>query len=100
MNNEVITLISIVQAPDEYGDLTETETGRQVFCRVQSVGSKEFYQANALGLQPELKFVLADWLDWAGETAVEYQGLRYRVLRSYRTGLALELTCYREVNKT
>ena len=96
--NEILTLISVVNGVDEYGDPTTMETPREVFCRLASIGQKEFYQAQAVGLQPELKFVLADYLDYSGETLVEYDGQRYRVLRTYRDGLELELVVYREVN--
>lgn len=96
--NEVLTLITVVNGVDEYGDPATTETSREVFCRLASIGQKEFYQAQAVGLQPELKFILADYLDYAGETLVEYDGQRYRVLRTYRDGLELELIVYREVN--
>lgn len=96
--NEILTLISVVNGVDEYGDPATTETSREVFCRLASIGQKEFYQAQAVGLQPELKFVLADYLDYSGETLVEYDGQRYRVLRTYRDGLELELIVYREVN--
>lgn len=95
---EILTLIAVQQHPDEYGDSVTTETTREVFAQLGSIGMKEFYQAQAVGLQPELKFVLADCLDYEGETLVEHNGQRYRVLRTYRAGQELELTVYREVN--
>ena len=82
--NEIITLITVTQTPDEYGDPVTTETAREVFAKLGSIGMKEFYQAQAVGLQPELKFVLADYLDYEGETLVEHNGQRFRVLRTYR----------------
>ena len=96
--NEILALISQIRGVDEYGDPTTEETSRVVFCRMASIGQKEFYQAQAVGLQPEMKLVLADYLDYDGETLVEYNGQRYRVLRTYRTGQELELVVYREVN--
>lgn len=98
--NEILALIMTVQDVDEYGDPSITETRKDVFCRLASIGQKEFYQAHAVGLQPELKFVLADYLDYSGESLVEHGGQRFRVLRTYRTGQELELVCYREVNQT
>lgn len=95
--NEILTLIQTTVAVDECGDKSTEETTRRVFARLGSIGQKEFYQAQAVGLQPELKFVLADYLDYNGEQLVEYSGKRYRVLRTYRTGQELELTVYREV---
>lgn len=96
--NDILTLIRQTQTVDEYGDLATAETARQVFCKVGSIGQKEFYQAQAVGLQPEVKFILADHLDYNGEITVEHNGTRYRVLRTYRAGQELELTAYREVN--
>ena len=95
---DVLTLIRIDTQLDTYGDPVQTETRREVFCEVMSIGQKEFYQAHAVGLQPEIKFKLADCLDYENETRVEHDGQQYRVLRTYRTGQALEITCYREVN--
>lgn len=97
--NDILILIQQTQGVDEYGDPTITETRREVFCDKASIGQKEFYQAHAVGLQPEMKLVLADHLDYNGEQLVEYDGQRFRVLRTYRTGLELELVVYREVNQ-
>ncbi len=96
--NEVITLIQQTHGVDDYGDPVITETARDVFAKLGSIGQKEFYQAHAVGLQPEVKFVLSDYLDYEGEDLVQYENQRYRVLRTYRKGQELELTVYREVN--
>ena len=98
MMNDVIQLVHRSQRADTLGDLVAEDQVREVFCYVQSVGQKEFYQAQALGLKPEIKFVLADYLDYEGETQILYDGQRYRVLRTYRAGQELEIVCYREVN--
>ena len=96
--NDILILIQLTQGVDEYGDPTITETSREVFCDKASIGQREFYQAHAVGLQPEMKLVLADHLDYNGEQLVEYDGQRFRVLRTYRSGMELELVVYREVN--
>ena len=97
--NDILTLIKRETLVDEYGDLIQVASqARTVFCEVRSVGQKEFYQAAATGLQPEIKFVLADYYDYDGEKEVVYDGQRYRVLRTYRAGQRMELTCYQEVN--
>lgn len=77
--NEVITLIK--------GD-----SRREVFCGLRSVGHTEFYEAHAIDYHPELKFVLADFLDYEGEPLVKHGDDLYRVIRTYRTGQELELT--------
>ena len=96
--NEVLTLIQQTCGVDDYGDPVITEVARDVFAKLGSIGQKEFYQAHAVGLQPELKFILADYLEYSYEPLVEYEGQRYRILRTYRKGQQLELTVYREVN--
>ena len=73
---EVATLIK-----REYG---KEDVLREVFCGVRSIGMKEFYSANSTDYRPELKLVLAD-----------YNGQRYRILRTYRAGQELELTLER-----
>lgn len=72
--------------------LTAEYKPHTVFCEVRSIGMKEFYQANATDFHPEIKFVLADYLDYQGETKAVYDGQLYRILRTYRTGIELELT--------
>ena len=96
--NEILILIQQIQGVDEYGDPSVTEVRRSVFCRQASIGQREFYQAHAVGLKPELRLVLSDYLDYNNEQLVEYDGQIYRVLRTYRTGQELELVVYREVN--
>ena len=96
--NDVITLVQQNRSVDDYGDPVITETARDVFAKLGSIGQKEFYQAHAVGLQPEIKFILADYLDYDGEEIVLHNDQRYRVLRTYRKGQELEITVYREVN--
>ena len=96
--SELLTLIRQTTGADDYGDPTVAETSREVLARLGSIGQSEFYQAHAVGLKPELKFILADYLDYENETLVEYLGQRYRVLRTFRNGQELELILYQEVN--
>ena len=76
--NEVLTLIG-------------AEGSRDVFCRVRSVGMKEFYEASARDFHPELVFVLADYLDYSAEQQCRHIGQLYHVLRTYRSGQELEI---------
>lgn len=86
--NEVITLIKRTPGTDD-------TTKRVVLCGLRSIGQTEFYQSHAVDIHPEAKFILADYLDYDGETLVDWNGQRYRVLRTYRTGQELELTVVR-----
>jgi hypothetical protein len=75
--------------------LIKGETSRDVFCRLASIGLKEFYEAFAVDFHPEVKFILADYLEYDNERLVEHNGQRYTVLRTYRTGQELELVAAR-----
>ena len=97
---DVITLIrQDGSSVDNAGDRVISEISREVFCRLESIGQKEFYQANALGLQPEIKFVLSDYFDYQGEKLISYDSRLYSVLRTFRKGNEIEIICTREVNK-
>ena len=85
--NEVVVLIK-----REYG---KDDIKREVFCGFRSIGMKEFYAASTTDFHPEAKLVLADYLDYNGETLADYDGQRYRIIRTYRTGQELELTLER-----
>ena len=88
--NEVAVLIK-----RDYEGATRVETRREVLCGVRSIGMAEFYSANGTDFHPELKLVLADYLDYNDETLADFNGQRYRILRTYRTGQELELTLER-----
>ena len=95
--NEEIFLISEAMIPDERGDPVIARTERAVFCDVASIGLKEFYQAAQAGLLPEIKFIIADYLDYGNEKELRYGDTVYRILRTYRTLQKLEIICTTEV---
>lgn len=79
---------------DEYGDPVLEIIDREVWAKVMSVGSKEFYQAQTLGMKLELKFEIADVIDYEGEEELVYNGVVYKIVRTYKKeSNALELTC-------
>ena len=104
MYNDVITLVKEVKTINGYGDRVSTRTEREVFAELKSIGQSEFYQAQATGLKPEIKFILSDFLDYQGERIVKYTPFgteeeeEYTVLRTYRSDTQLELTCVRGVD--
>ncbi len=61
-----------------------------------AVNEKEFYQANAQGLKPELKFKLRS-VEYNAETQIRYPvttGKHYDVIRTYdKGGEFVEITC-------
>lgn len=76
---------------DELITLVSDAEQRELVATLRSIGQSEFYQAHAAGYKPELKFVLADYLDYNGEDLIKHDGSLYRVLRTFRNGLELEI---------
>lgn len=99
MYNDIIFLISQTDSINEYGDTIHTQTEKPVFAKVKSVGMKEKYQALSVGLAPELVFVIADYLDYADETRIRYNDTYYDVIRTYRSGIELEVVVSRGYSK-
>lgn len=83
--DSVCTLIaSSLDGRDKYGNPKTTEHRREVFCQVYGITRSEFYQAAMADIHPELTIRLTDFQDYEGESIVEYEGVRYSVLRTYR----------------
>ena len=104
MYNQIIKLVSETSKIDEYGDKLEDRTERVTFAELKSIGQSEFYQAHSVGLKPELKFVLPDYLEYQGEKILKYKDLNeteeqeYSIIRTYRNGNELEVVCKRGVD--
>lgn len=89
---EVITLVAENPAAHGVFDAV-TETGRDVFAEIRSVGFSEFYTAKSAGIEPSIVFVLADYMEYGNEKIVLFNGRRFRVVRTYSDGQTIELTC-------
>lgn len=90
---DVVSLIAITYTKNAIGDITETTTTRQIFCDVRSVRQSEFYQAAAVGMKPEIVFVLRS-IDYANETKLTYNSQDYNIIRTFtKTGELTELVC-------
>jgi len=96
MYNHELTLISEETVYDEYGIPKKETKKTNVLCKVQSVGRNEFYGAATTGLKPEVVFIIHDY-EYNGEKEVEFEGKKYRVIRTYSTDFEeIELTCERD----
>ena len=97
MRNDVITLITLSYAQNDYGVQIPTETTKDIYCDVKSISQTEFYAAGESGLKPELRFDVFAY-DYSGEKLIEYNGNRYAVYRTYqRSNNVLELYTERKV---
>ncbi len=55
-------------------------TESKVFCNIKSITQSEFYQAQTVGLKPELKVEVKKYND---EDHFRYNGKLYKILRTY-----------------
>ena len=94
MYNEVIILRSYESTINNVGDRVETPKDAMRFAKIKSIGQSEFYQAQAQGLRPEIKFIISDYLDYENQEEVIHNNFRYKVLRTYRSGNEIEIVCY------
>jgi len=97
MYNEIIYLADEVKTKDKdkYGDPIIKFATSQVFAKQKSISQTEFYQAQTSDFKPEVKFKIADYLDYAGQKYLIHEDMRYKILRTYRTEEnELEITCY------
>lgn len=89
--SDVIYFIS--ETPGAHGVFDKpTEVKRKVFCEVKSVSRNEFYRAMENGISPTYVFQLADYAEYKGEKIAEYNGQRYRVVRTYCDRQRIEIT--------
>lgn len=100
MYDDVITLLGKETYTNIIGQGRKKEQSkRNIFANVISIGQSEFYQAQAKRLKPELKFEIADYLDYHNEKELVYNNVKYQVLRTYRKNKKqLEITVYGGVN--
>ena len=92
-----LILISEETTYDEIGNPVVVETRNRVLCNVNSIGGREFYDAAAQGLKPEIEFVIHRY-EYNGEQKVEFKGRSYTVIRTYATNFEeIELTCEKDV---
>ncbi|GAB1798629.1 phage head closure protein [Priestia megaterium] len=94
--NEVLSLIKLGQeTQNEEGFLVPgEETRRQVFANEKSIRGNEFYIAAQSGYTLETMFEVHS-LDYEGETLIDYESKRYRVVRTFerKQEEIIELIC-------
>ena len=96
MYDKEIYLVEEVEGKnkDEHENPVADRILKQRFANLKSISQTEFYQAQTNDYKPEIKFELADYLDYAGESHVVYEGFIYKVLRTFVVGRKIEITCY------
>lgn len=79
-----ITLISETHTKNSIGLYIATETTKNVYAAIRSIGQSEWFDAGRNGLKPEITFIVFKY-DYEGERLVEYNNKRYSVYRTYET---------------
>lgn len=93
---DVVNLIA--ENPEAHGVFeTPEESAQMVYAEIRSVTRSEAYAAKSAGLNPEWVFRLTDYADYDGQRIAAWNGMRWRVIRSYRDGQSIELTVQKEV---
>jgi len=78
---------------DEIGNWKKVPVKKTVLCGLKSVTRSEFYSAAQTGLRPSNVFVVHGY-EYNGETEVEFEGEKYKVIRTYSVSFEeMELTC-------
>lgn len=78
----------IKETPGSHGVFDQPKRKeRMVYCAIRSVSSAEYWRAHEQGLEPEIVFVLSDYVEYEGERLIRYgdgdKARYYNVLRTY-----------------
>lgn len=91
-NHEITLITKTITGQDELKQNLVEETETKLLCRRKSVTRSEFYQANQAGLRPSLVVDIRSF-EYNDEELAEFEGKRYKVLKTYPVDLeVLELT--------
>ena len=100
IRSSTVTLLAGVPEPRGVFQMP-AETGREVYCDVQSVGMRETYEAMTHGHRPEWTLILSDYSEYQGERRCVFERVPYRIIRTYvRADFTIELTLEREEGPT
>lgn len=95
--DDVLILYSETKTQDGFGVWRVNAVPRAVFCQVDSVTGREFFDGGRNGLNPELRFRIFRG-DYNGETVCAFHGLKYAIYRTFieRSTDYIELYVQRE----
>lgn len=99
--NTQIKLISTTKTENEIGDSIIEKTSKEVFAEKKSIKQSEFYQAAAIGIRPELVFVIWE-KEYLQEPIIEFENKEYKVIRTYVDKAKrnyIEIVCQGVVNE-
>lgn len=77
-----VKLISRLAATSLLGEVTYTETSKEVFARVASSSQEEWFTAHRDNINSTYRIIVYSF-EYEGQTIVEMDGIRYAVYRTY-----------------
>lgn len=78
---EILQLIAKTKSKDEIGNIVAIETKNKIYAKKNKVGTKEFYNAVAVGITPTAELQIKG-INYNGEEECEYNGKRYAIIRT------------------
>lgn len=89
----VKTLESGENSQDSTGAFLNTKTYREIFANIKSIRQAEYYQANAIGIQPAFMFEIR-FCEYEGERLLVHNDIEYNIIRTYtKNREIIELVC-------
>lgn len=82
---EILYLIKQEEYQDEIGNVVHNEQQNKIYAKKNVVGSKEFYNAVAVGITPTAELQIKS-LNYSNEEEAIYNGKRYSVIRTIPKG--------------
>lgn len=96
MNNvALLYLLSEKQVKNIYDEIISTETSRKILARTKNISQTEYWQAQAAGFKPEIKFIIRA-SEYKNEKKLKYDMQTYIINRTYQDGSYMELVCYKD----
>ena len=82
--NEIIELISFKNEVNQVGNTIKSKTYKRIFANKKSITQNEFYQAERVGLKPQLRFEVYS-IEYGNELLAKYKEVEYKIIRTYKT---------------
>lgn len=98
--NDVIELECVAyKDSDDIGDAVKGEVyWSRIYAKKKSITQSEFYQAQAQGFKPELKFEINSF-EYEENKKIRYKGRIYKILRTYEVSTEkMEIVCIGNIN--
>ena len=82
--NDIIELISFKNEVNQVGNTIKSKTYKRIFANKKSITQNEFYQAERVGLKPQLRFEVYS-IEYGNELLAKYKEVEYKIIRTYKT---------------